>query len=56
MTIHSDTPPTDNDDDNAMQLASVPARENFPLHHCYHLLFSGLISMHKGVFRVPLSI
>ena len=34
MTIHSGTPPTDNDDDNAMQLASVPTRENFPLHHC----------------------
>ena len=34
MTIHSGTPPPDNDDNNAMQLASVPARENFPLHHC----------------------
>ena len=36
MTIHSGTPPPDNDDDNAMQLASVPARENFPLHHWLH--------------------
>ena len=35
MTIHSGTPLPDNDDDNAMQLASVPARENFPLHHCH---------------------
>ena len=48
MTIHSGTPLPDNDDDNAMQLASVPARENFPLHHWAggggHELFSDLES------------